>query len=184
MNVTQEDLDNYLEHFGVKGMKWGVRKDGPSDVPRATNKEAAKDANELARAKMFYGPGAGNRRKLIKASTEAKSKKDPLYAKALDYHLGKQDMSIHADKARHERKSADRKKAAKQVAGMQARKLTGEMGTSAAFAAVTLAGAAYLRSPSGKAHATKLVGQAKAAMNSRKRKQVTDFLTDYFGRNA
>lgn len=38
--------DDYLEHFGVKGMKWGVRR------------EARKDAKESARAKMYYGEAA------------------------------------------------------------------------------------------------------------------------------
>jgi hypothetical protein len=53
---------------------------------------------------MFYGEGAGTRRKLIKASVEAKSKKDPSYKKAFDHHLEKQDMAVHAAKARRERK--------------------------------------------------------------------------------
>lgn len=30
MIVNEEDLDAYLAHFGVKGMKWGVRKDDAS----------------------------------------------------------------------------------------------------------------------------------------------------------
>ena len=61
-------------HYGVKGMKWGVRR------------EAKRDAKEAARAKMSYGEGAGNRRKLINESVKAKSKKDPNYKKAFDYY--------------------------------------------------------------------------------------------------
>ena len=84
-------------------MKWGVRRDNPSGVSRKTNREARKDAQEFARAKMFYGEGAGTRRKLIKAKVEGKSKKDPNYKKAFDQHLSNQDMSKHAEKARGER---------------------------------------------------------------------------------
>jgi hypothetical protein len=93
-----------LTHYGVKGMHWGVRHDGPSGVSRSTNRTAKKDAKEFARAKQFYGEGAGTRRKLIKATVEGKSKKDPTYKKAFDHHLDKQDTSKHAAKARSERK--------------------------------------------------------------------------------
>lgn len=99
-NTPQEAL----EHYGVKGMHWGVRKDREPGVSARTDREARKDAKEFARAKMFYGEGAGNRRKLIKASVEAKSKRDPSYKKAFDRHLAEQDMSKHASKARSERK--------------------------------------------------------------------------------
>lgn len=104
MDVTYED---YLAHYGVKGMKWGVRKSRTPGVSRKTDREARKDAKEYARAKMFYGEGAGTRRKLIKNSVEAKAKKDPTYKKAFDNHLASQDMSTHAQKARRERKRKD-----------------------------------------------------------------------------
>lgn len=38
--------ESELYHHGVKGMKWGVRKQ---------RRQAKKDAKEYARAKMFYG---------------------------------------------------------------------------------------------------------------------------------
>lgn len=108
MILGQEDKppldEDTLVHYGVKGMHWGVRKDDHPGASRKTNHEARKDASEFARAKMFYGEGAGTRRKLIKASVEAKAKKDPTYQAAFDHHLARQDMSVHAEKARGERK--------------------------------------------------------------------------------
>lgn len=83
--------DAYLIHHGIKGQRWGVRRfqnaDGSltaagkkhyssnssvgaqvpehlKDVPKTTRRTAQKDAKEFAEAKMFYGEGAGNRRKL------------------------------------------------------------------------------------------------------------------------
>ena len=82
-----------LYHFGVLGMKWGHHK---------TIRNAKTDAHEYARAKMFYGKGAGTRRKLIKATVESRSK-DPLYKSEFDKALAKQDMGKHAEKARAER---------------------------------------------------------------------------------
>lgn len=99
--------ENLLIHFGIKGMKWGVRNTDHPGASRSTNREARKDAVEFARAKLFYGQGAGTRRKLIKASVEAKSKKDPAYKAAFDHHLNQQDFGEHASKARSERRRKD-----------------------------------------------------------------------------
>ena len=87
-----------LYHFGVKGMKWGVRK---------TKSEARKDAHEYARAKMFYGEGAGIRRKKIKARVDTRSKKSKLYKKTFEKALSKQNMDEHAKAATRERKIKD-----------------------------------------------------------------------------
>ena len=119
--INEVTYDDYLAHYGVKGMKWGVRKsDRPDGVSIGTNREARKDAKEFARAKMFYGEGAGTRRKLIKNTVDAKARKDPSYKKAFDYHLDKQDMSKHAYKARSERRHKDaRADAAKTARGIK-----------------------------------------------------------------
>lgn len=76
-------------------------------------KEARRDAKEYARAQMFYGEGAGTRRKLIFATVESKMDKDPQYAAAFNKELDRQDMAEHATKARHERERTDRKEAIK-----------------------------------------------------------------------
>lgn len=107
-----------LAHFGVKGMRWGHRKaddDGPEGVPVKTNKAAKADAEEFTRAKLFYGEGAGTRRKLIKAKIEAKSKTDALYKKAFDHHVAKTDLAKRAEQATKERKRTDVKKSVKKT---------------------------------------------------------------------
>ena len=125
-----------LAHYGVKGMQWGVRKaDRLEGVSPKTNREAAKDAQEFARAKMFYGEGAGTRRKLIKAKVEAKLKKDANYKKAFDHHLNKQDLGKHAEKARGERKRKDVTSGTSKAVRGAHRQLTG------GFGSVPLAGA-------------------------------------------
>ena len=89
------DIDDFLEHYGVKGMKWGTRR------------AAKRDATEFARAKMFYGEGAGTRRKLIKAKVESSSKRDADYKAAFDHYFAKQDLGKRADQAKGERRRKD-----------------------------------------------------------------------------
>lgn len=113
--------DNYLAHFGIKGQKWGVRrwqnKDGSlNDEGRKRyynedgtknykqiKKDAANDAKEYARAKAYYGEGAGTRRKKIKNLISEKMK-DPDYKKEFEAQLAAQDMSKHQEAANRERK--------------------------------------------------------------------------------
>ena len=93
-----DDPDRDLEHYGVKGMNWGVRR------------EAKRDARESVRAQMSYGEGAGNCRKPINKSVEAKKKKDPNYAEAFDYYREREDVAKAGQNARRWRKKQDRKK--------------------------------------------------------------------------
>lgn len=89
-----------------------IRADG-KDESKFTREEkkisndARKDAEEFARAKAFYGEGAGNRRKAIKTSVEAKKKKNKFYAEEFEYHLSQQDMEYHMREAKRERNSKD-----------------------------------------------------------------------------
>lgn len=102
---------NELQHHGVKGMRWG-HKNGPpypldSRVPsHHVKRQAKKDAKEYARAKMFYGEGAGIRRKLINNTVKERSK-DPSYKTEFDKAMSQQRMDKHVKKATSERKRKD-----------------------------------------------------------------------------
>lgn len=103
-------MNNELYHFGVKGMHWGVRR-SRGDAKSALSKEdkrydklAKKDAKEYARAKMFYGESAGNRRKLIKNTVNQRRKDNAHYNKVFDKYLAEQNMDKHVSAAKRERK--------------------------------------------------------------------------------
>lgn len=70
-------------------------------------KMAAKDAAKWARAEMFFGEGAGTRRKLLTAEIDQKAYSIPGYLEAFQAAYNKQDMAEHAIKAAKERKHLD-----------------------------------------------------------------------------
>lgn len=108
-------MNDELAHYGVKGMRWGVHRSRPEGVSRSTNRAAKKDAKEFTRAKMYYGEGAGNRRKLIKAKVTERSK-DPSYKKAFDHHVANTNWEKRSKEARSKRGRANAAKGAKNVA--------------------------------------------------------------------
>lgn len=69
---------------------------------------AAKDASRSAYATMFFGEGAGTRRKLLNAEIIQKKTQIPGYAEAFEKAYAKQDMGAHAVKAAAERRRIDR----------------------------------------------------------------------------
>lgn len=147
--LTNMELDltakhDGLTHYGVKGMHWGVRKsDHLEGVSRSTHREARKDAKEFARAKQFYGQGAGTRRKLIKATVEGKSKKSLAYKKAFDHHLANQDTSKHAAKAQSERKRKDISNSTRRGIRGTSHILRGNSQYASAATAIVVGGALY-----------------------------------------
>ena len=168
--------DNSLYHHGIKGQRWGVRRFQPYSnghidgkfvgetnkrASFSTRRKAKKDAKEYARAKMFYGKGAGTRRKLIKAKVNERSK-DDAYKAEFEKHLAKQNMAAHASKAKAERHVKD-------AASTTAKTARGLYHLSAHDVAKVSAGAAAIY---GLAHFT---GADKKASAYAKQK-VSDFL--------
>ena len=97
--------DNELYHYGVLGMKWGHHESKSSSSH--TIKLARKDAQRHADAKMFYGKGAGTKRKLLKAELDKKKRTIPGYKEEFDKALGNVDYSKSAKKAIRTRKTKD-----------------------------------------------------------------------------
>lgn len=175
-----DNVDEFLAHFGVKGMKWGVRRAEIPGVSKKTSREARKDADEFAKAKMFYGEGAGTRRKLIKAKVESKAGKDPSYKKAFDHHLANQDLGKRASQARGERARKDTAKTIGKTA-RGVKNLALGIGAPVTISALVVYGAA--KNPTIRAAATKA---GKAAYSTIKDSGVVEngaqFVKNAFGR--
>lgn len=115
-----------LAHYGVAGQKWGVRRyqnldgtlteegkrhyygEGDNKDWKRLTKDAKKDAEDYARAKAYYGQGAGNRRKIIRNRISERIK-DPDYKAEFDRYMKLQDMEKHQKAANRERKVQDTK---------------------------------------------------------------------------
>lgn len=129
-------MENELYHYGVKGMKWGVRR-----AERNTRKQARKDAQETARSKMYYGEGAGVRRRNINSVVKQRSK-DPTYKKAFDEEYSKQDMGKARRDAERQRKTTDRVEPIKTGVGRGVKKTVRAVGAAITFTATTAAATA------------------------------------------
>lgn len=87
--MTDQNVEEFLEHFGVLGMHWGVRHDKPTPTgaPRSTNEKARMHARQLAKANDESGSGSVTRRKEIRATIASESAKSKTYKKAVEYHI-------------------------------------------------------------------------------------------------
>ena len=151
MNTIQSDFrevgEDFLAHYGVAGMKWGQRnaRNTPIEgVSSKTNKEAKKDAEEFTRAKLFYGEGAGTRRKLIKAKVESKAKANPSYKKAFDIHVEGTDLGKRASQAKSQRKRKDVVASTKKTARGVNHMIRGNPQYASAASAMLVGGALYI----------------------------------------
>lgn len=151
---------NSLTHYGIKGQSWGIRRfqnedgslteagkqrygyydkpDGTKDYNRL-KKDASDDAKEYARAKAYYGEGAGNRRKQIRNKISERMK-DPDYKAEFDRQMKQQNMEEHQKAANRERKWEDTKETAAKTARGIKNILLGV--GSASVAAISLVGLA------------------------------------------
>ena len=161
----------YLEHFGVPGMKWGHRKD---------IRYAKRDAKETQKAKFMYGDTAGTRRKLIKNQVEARSKKSPTYKKAYEEAMAKQDNSNAIAIGDREYKKQVHKETRHRI-GRRLKTAAIQAGTAAAIIGVSYAvhdpkGAA--RTAKRAAKLTSFYGQQayRTAKNSQNRQRATSWL--------
>lgn len=159
---TDPTTDAYLAHYGIVGMKWGKRKGSTSSTPRKTERTASKDAKEFANAKMYYGEGAGTRRKLINNTVKSRSK-DPAYKEAFDRNLANQDLAKAGVKARSKRRRTDAVKGTAKTARGVRHIVNGNARYASATAAALVAGGTL-------AHKTgvdkMLLNKGKATLNS------------------
>lgn len=102
-------MNNQLYHYGIKGMKWGVRRT-PEQLGHYSDgkkrKIAKKDAKRYVKAKMGYGEGAGTRRKLLKAELSEKMK-DSTYKSAFDNYVENANYEKAGRAAKRERRIRD-----------------------------------------------------------------------------
>jgi hypothetical protein len=142
-------VEEFLEHHGVKGMKWGEHH---------ARRQARADANEFAKARAFYGQGAGTRRKLIKAKVQTRMA-NPHYADEFHKTLNGQNLEKRSAQATRLRKRKDATGFVGKTARSAHRQLTGGFGPVTAAGATVAAGLAY-------AHKTGLDKQIAAKIKS------------------
>ena len=78
------------------------------NLGKSINRIAESDAAKWARAEMFFGEGAGTRRKLLEAEISHKVENVSGYHEAFQKAYSKQNMAEHAIKAAKERQRIDR----------------------------------------------------------------------------
>ena len=80
------DSEDFLAHYGVKGMKLGVRK-SRTKPSRRTKQATRKDVLEAIRASRTPGARGDQRRAKIGARVKARTEADPTYGMAFEKEL-------------------------------------------------------------------------------------------------
>ena len=106
-------MENFLEHYGVKGMKWGIRKDRPSGktkkshrqiAKKLTNEELKKRVNRLNMEKQYAKLQEERERETMTTMQKGKKEVGVIvksfgghYTRQLTKKAGKEAANITAD---------------------------------------------------------------------------------------
>lgn len=108
--MNDADVEDFLEHYGVKGMKWGVRRDMRKLNKASRAKDKAKRQSEIDAARKRLGSGK-NKEALKKAKAQYKIDK---------YEIGSREarklVDKHKEKIRSDYETSKQLKNGKEVA--------------------------------------------------------------------
>lgn len=132
-------------HYGVLGMKWGVRKD---------IRQAKKDARAMAKAKVGYGAQSRTKKRKLEKSIKNKSSLSDAYKKAYEEAYKKQPHEKFEEQSR-KRHLKDIKLANKDNQLYMLDRILGGtagsiIGTTLAVKAISTLGGENIKMPSGK----------------------------------
>lgn len=88
--MSNQDVDVFLEHFGVKGMKWGIR--------RQAKKEAIKDVGKLKKINRKGGTGSRARAEAQKNLIKDKASTNSDYKRYSTWEKNRTKKEIRARK--------------------------------------------------------------------------------------
>ena len=81
--MLYSEVEDHLEHFGVKGMKWGVRREISVNTSKAAYATAKRDRKASVKLSKTSYKGVQADRKALREDIQSKIKNDPEYAAAL-----------------------------------------------------------------------------------------------------